>query len=113
MCDTLSPALKQNSISRVFIIRAKSEVDPPLGGGDSSLRREGPSPKGENLAGTIPGVGDWGALSGSFDNSEVCGTSIEVDRVKVGSVGAGAPTGAEDFTGDCAEDLLAIGVKLE
>ncbi|GMH07677.1 hypothetical protein Nepgr_009517 [Nepenthes gracilis] len=40
---------------------------------------------------------------------ELYGTSIEADGVKAGSGRAGTPTSVEDFIGDCAEDLLAVG----
>ncbi|GMH06289.1 hypothetical protein Nepgr_008129 [Nepenthes gracilis] len=81
----------------------------PPGGGDSSLGRVGPYPDGGKLANTVLRVGDWGALIDSCDDDELCGTSIEAGGVEVGGVEAGAPTWAEDFTGDCTGDLLAVG----
>ncbi|GMH00481.1 hypothetical protein Nepgr_002320 [Nepenthes gracilis] len=77
-----------------------------MSGGHSSLARASSSLEGEELACVVLEAGDWGVLTGSCDDGELCRTSVEAGGVEVGDVGAGAPTWAERFHQEIAQRLV-------
>ncbi|GMH06462.1 hypothetical protein Nepgr_008302 [Nepenthes gracilis] len=82
------------------LLELNGKVGPPLGGGDFSLGWTCPFSKGGKLASAIPGIGNWGTLTGSYDGNELCRTDKEASGIKVGNSGARVPTWADDFNGD-------------